>query len=796
MAARRSRVEAAEAEIGRLEGVLAEAEQRGAAAELDFAALESQVAGAEQGEKGLDAEHERATESLEAAEAEVEALVEQERAAERDRATWTARHEALKVGLARKDGAGALLAASDRVSGLLGSVAALVRVHAGDETAVAAALGTAADAVAVDSLGSAISALRLLRADDAGRAGLLVGSPDGPAGAQDAGERPQLPAGARWAADLVEAPPRIRAALDRTLDRVAVVTDLDAARRLVEGDPSITAVTADGDVLAVGRAHGGSPSAPSLLEVQAALDEAEHEAAAAVRRLEQARFALAGARDRLATARDDVQDTLDRLHDSDARLAAVAERLGQLGATVRAAHAEADRTRRALAEAQEARSTDEVTLVELQERLTAAQEEPGDAEPSGQRVEELARAASAARAAETDARLSLRTGEERVRAVAARAQQLEQAVVDELAARERLARLRERRQRQAETARAVELGAAYTAGLVTRALSRAGAEREAADSERVAREGELAATRRRVAELAEELRELTDSVHRDEMARTQQQVRIETLEAKAIDELGVDPTVLVEEFGPHLLVPPGPVAPGDEGDESVQREPVPYVREQQEKRLRTAERAMALLGRVNPLALEEFTALEERHAYLSTQVEDLRSSRRDLMEVVREVDERVQQVFTAAYQDTAEQFERVFARLFPGGEGRLVLTDPDDMLNTGIEVEARPPGKKVKRLSLLSGGERSLTAVALLVAIFKARPSPFYVMDEVEAALDDTNLGRLLILMEELRESSQLIVITHQKRTMEVADALYGVTMRGDGVTAVVSQRLREAQPA
>ncbi len=223
---------------------------------------------------------------------------------------------------------------------------------------------------------------------------------------------------------------------------------------------------------------------------------------------------------------------------------------------------------------------------------------------------------------------------------------------------------------------------------------------------------------------------------------------------------------------------------------------MPYVREQQEKRLRAAERAMSLLGRVNPLALEEFTALEERHAFLSTQVEDLRASRRDLMEVVREVDERVQQVFAAAYHDTAEQFERVFARLFPGGEGRLVLTDPDDMLNTGIEVEARPPGKKVKRLSLLSGGERSLTAVALLVAIFKARPSPFYVMDEVEAALDDTNLGRLLILLEELRESSQLIVITHQKRTMEVADALYGVTMRGDGVTAVVSQRLREAQPA
>ena len=224
--------------------------------------------------------------------------------------------------------------------------------------------------------------------------------------------------------------------------------------------------------------------------------------------------------------------------------------------------------------------------------------------------------------------------------------------------------------------------------------------------------------------------------------------------------------------------------------------PVPFVRGQQEKRLRTAERALALLGKVNPLALEEFAALEERHKFLTEQLEDLKSSRRDLLDIVKEVDERVEQVFTEAFHDTAREFEKVFARLFPGGEGRLVLTDPSDMLATGVDVEARPPGKKVKRLSLLSGGERSLTAVALLVAIFKARPSPFYVMDEVEAALDDTNLGRLITIMEELRESSQLIVITHQKRTMEVADALYGVTMRGDGVTTVVSQRLREEQPA
>ena len=159
--------------------------------------------------------------------------------------------------------------------------------------------------------------------------------------------------------------------------------------------------------------------------------------------------------------------------------------------------------------------------------------------------------------------------------------------------------------------------------------------------------------------------------------------------------------------------------------------------------------------------------------------------------MVADVDARILQVFTEAYADGEREFVGVFEKLFPGGEGRLVLTDPSDMLTPGIEVEARPPGKQVKRLSLLSGGEKSLPAVAMLVAIFRARPSPFYVMDEVEAALDDTNLRRLIGLFEQLREKSQLIVITHQKPTMEIADALYGVSMRGDGITTVISQRLR-----
>ncbi|KGN40451.1 AAA family ATPase, partial [Knoellia aerolata] len=308
------------------------------------------------------------------------------------------------------------------------------------------------------------------------------------------------------------------------------------------------------------------------------------------------------------------------------------------------------------------------------------------------------------------------------------------------------------------------------------------------ERQRAERDAAAQALRAEMGTHQDELRELTDSAHRDEVARARQVARIEQLQARAVEELGIDPDVLMEDYGPHQPIP-FVAGPDHEGELPA---PAPFVRDEQEKRLRKAERGLSALGRVNPLALEEFAALEERHAFLTEQLEDLKKSKRDLLDIVRSVDERVEQVFTEAFHDTAEQFEHVFQRLFPGGAGQLVLTDPGNMLTTGIEVEARPPGKKVKRLSLLSGGERSLVAVAILVAIFKARPSPFYIMDEVEAALDDTNLGRLITLFDELRSSSQLIVITHQKKTMEIADALYGVSMRGDGITTVVSQRIRD----
>ena len=346
-------------------------------------------------------------------------------------------------------------------------------------------------------------------------------------------------------------------------------------------------------------------------------------------------------------------------------------------------------------------------------------------------------------------------------------------------------------------------------------VEQARGERESIEAERAEAGVAAGEIRDELDELTAERTRLTDAAHRDEIARAEQHTRLQALAERAMNELGLELEPLVDEFGPHVPVPDVPdeignaveagrggeagrAAGGEEQDEPAAIGLVPgrpYVRAEQEKRLARASRDLTRLGRVNPLALEEHAAMEQRHQFLAEQLADLKSSRADLLRIVEEIDTRVQEVFSQAFEDTARQFASVFDRLFPGGEGRLVLTDPGDMLTTGVEIEARPAGKRVKRLSLLSGGERSLAAVALLVAIFKARPSPFYVLDEVEAALDDTNLGRLLEIFAELRESSQLIIVTHQKRTMEVADALYGISMR-EGVTKAVSQRLARPQGA
>lgn len=782
----KSRAAAAAEEVGRLTLAREEALARAERAQRDFTALETRVAGLDAGEEGLDAEHEAATAALDDIEERLAKARDEALQADRDRTALAARKDALELGLNRKDGAGALLAASDEVSGLLGSVAALLTVRTGYEAAVAQALGAAADAVAVADAEAAVRAIGRLKGDDLGRAGFLLGG--GPAADRD---WPGLPAGATYAVDVVECPDQLRPALTRLLDRVALVDDLDAARALVRDLPELTAVTREGDVLGAHYASGGSSSQPSLIEVQAAVDEAAEQLAEAIASSERLGFEMSRMEAERLDAQKRVDVALAKLHESDATLAAVAEELGQFGSQARAARGEAERLAQAIEKAEEARTQAGAGLAELEARVASAEEAPEE-EPDTSIRERLAEEARAARQAETDARLSLRTSEERARALHGRADALLRAAAGERQARARAAERRERMLREGRAAEAVGQAVVYVLGRLEVSIDRAARSRAAVEQSRSGREQELRDVRARLRDLGKEHDELVNSVHRDEMARTQQRMRIEQLEEKALEELGIDADSLLAEYGPDQLVPfTGEVPEGE-----PEPEPAPFVREVQQKRLRAAERALRELGRVNPLALEEFSAMEERHQFLSEQLEDLRKTRKDLLDIVREVDQRVEEVFTEAYADVSRAFDSTFARLFPGGEGRLVLTDPDDMLATGVEVEARPPGKKVKRLSLLSGGERSLVAVAFLVALFKARPSPFYILDEVEAALDDTNLGRLLEIYEELRENSQLLVITHQKRTMEVGDALYGVTMRGDGVSAVISQRLREAESA
>ncbi|MGQ4475376.1 chromosome segregation protein SMC [Streptomyces sp. SAS_276] len=803
--AARSRAASAQAEIDRLAATRDEAQERAVTAQEEYEALQAEVDGLDAGDAELTERHEEARRQLSEAEAALTAAREAATAAERKRAATQARHEALALGLRRKDGTGILLGARDRLTGVLGPAAELLTVTPGHEVALAAAFGAAADAIAVTTPASAADAIRLLRKQDGGRAALLLaGAPDAPTqgtnthlrGAGNGATGHDEPAAApqRFAADLVRAPADLMPAVRRLLHNYVVVETLEDAEQLVYTHPELTAVTAEGDLLGAHFAHGGSAGAPSLLEVQASVDEAAAELEELAIRCEELATAQQTATERRRERAAQVEELGERRRAAEREKSAVAQQLGRLAGQARGAAGEAERSAAAAARAQDAldKAVEEAEV--LAERLAVAEEMPVEEEPDTSVRDRLAADGANARQTEMEARLQVRTHEERVKGLAGRADSLDRGARAEREARaraeQRLARLRH----EAGVAEAVAFGARQLLAHVEVSLRRADEERTAADAAKARREQELTAARNQGRDLKGELDKLTDSVHRGEVLGAEKRMRIEQLETKALEELGVEPSGLIEEYGPHQLVPPSLAAEGEvlpDDPEDPRNQPRTFHRAEQEKRLKSAERAYQQLGKVNPLALEEFAALEERHKFLSEQLEDLKKTRADLLQVVKEVDERVEQVFTEAYRDTALQFEGVFSRLFPGGEGRLILTDPDNMLTTGVDVEARPPGKKVKRLSLLSGGERSLTAVALLVSIFKARPSPFYVMDEVEAALDDTNLQRLIRIMQELQEASQLIVITHQKRTMEVADALYGVSMQGDGVSKVISQRLR-----
>jgi chromosome segregation protein len=835
--AARSRLSAAQEEASRLADGLASARARAERAQQQYAELQDHIGGRDEDRAELAAATERAAQAVSSASVKLARLRAAEHEASERRAGLRARVTALEEAVRQgADATAVLLAEGSGFSGVMGSVAELLTVAEGAFEAIAAALGRSAAAVAVNGIESAAEILRRLRAEGAGTADLVIAdsddagagqpwrrrgdsAPGGFAGAASHGPGTAVQRNAETgdgdidqrlrsvvpAVDLVKAPGELANAVERLLAGVLVVPDLATGLELVRADPSVAVVTIDGDLLGAHWARGGSAGGQSLLGVRAAGRQAAAQLAEAESAAHRAERALADAAEEEEQARQALAQAQAATAEVDAAAAEVSGRLGALAGAARAAQDEAGRLVAAIAAADRSAEKSRSQLADIDAKIAAesghdgrspdgladlehggepAVSQPG--RPAGQARQALADSAAAARSAEMDARLEVRTVEERLRAISGRADALASAARAERLAATTAAERARRRATEATVASAVARGARLALASVERSLVLADSERDLAERAHQGRDEELKALRVRIRDASSQLDTVVDTAHGVEVATAGRRLRLEQVQTRALDEFGVDEAELIAEYGPDIPVPP--VADG--------KAPAAFDRDTQQRRAEVAQRQLDQLGKVNPLALEEFAALEERHAFLVTQLDDLRKTRRDLLTVVKEVDDRVQQVFADAYADTAREFEQIFGRLFPGGEGNLVLTEPDDMLATGIEFEAKPPGKRIKRLSLLSGGERALTAIAFLLAIFKARPSPFYVLDEVEAALDDTNVQRLLDIFDELRMSSQLIIVTHQKRTMEVADSLYGITMRSDGVSSVISQRLREREPA
>ncbi|MET0805787.1 MAG: chromosome segregation protein SMC [Lacisediminihabitans sp.] len=795
-----SRLAAVRGEVLRQQNALDAALQRRENAQTQFAALEAEAAVGDTADTDLDAAYQIAQAEVTDAEAEIERLRDELHGHERERDALAARTGALSMALDQKDGSSALVTA--RLAGIRGLVAENVQVQPGFEAAIAAALGSLADAVLADNRDAAIDALSHAADADFGRIELVIADSGTDAAAPATGP------GVVSALSVVTAPGGVKAILRDVL----IADDIPAARaawsRAGAAD-TLTVITKSGDVLSRHVLKGGSGAKRSRLELVADRDAADHRLTEVTALLDRARFALAEQRGRLQVAKEQSSRALAALREFDSRLAAQTEKLNRLRVQVEAAQAEAERLERGLALAQE-------TVTDAAAAADAARHELENATSRPRPILDVAARdgvldeLEAARERELEARLQVETARERVRAEQLRAEQLERQLQAERAAAEEAARRAVIRRRQVASAQSVVDALPAVLDALDRSVSEARVALAARESERAAQNAELAELRRGESALRERLTAVSDDVHSLEMQVYEKKLHLSSLLERAGGELGLVEDVLVAEYGPDQPVPlDSPVPELVEGRELVDgpelldgrelvdgREPedppsgVPFVREQQQARLAKAERKLAQLGRVNPLALEEFAALEQRHRFLTEQLTDLTSTRKDLLTIIEEIDEKMQDIFSSAFEDTRAAFDQVFPVLFPGGSGSIHLTDPDNLLTTGIEVSVKPAGKKIERLSLLSGGERSLAAVALLIAIFKARPSPFYIMDEVEAALDDANLGRLLQIFEDLRETSQLIVITHQKRTMEIADALYGVSMRADGISAVVGQRV------
>ncbi|WP_166983426.1 AAA family ATPase [Paramicrobacterium fandaimingii] len=791
--------------------------------EIESASSESSV-----NESGLDEAYELAQSRVFDAEAEIDRLRDVLHGHERERDALAAKTSALSRALDIRDGAADMVAA--KLDGVTGIVADSVQVKPGYEAAVTAGLGTLADAVLAAGSAEAEHALAYAKQNDLGRVEVVLA--DGPRR-----EIAWPSASVVSAASVVTAPDGVLG----LLDHIGIVADIGAARgarkELRGAAGQITFVTEDGDVITEHVLRGGSGGTQGRIELLAERDAADERHAEVVSIIERSRFELDEQRVEHTAAKEQSQRALQSLRELDAQLAAETEALNKAKVQYDASVAECERLTASLAESDAAVVEAERASETVKASLATAQSRPRPILDVSAR-DELAAERERAREAEVEARFHVETARERVSAQHEQVRSLTQRREREKQAADAAARRAVIRRRQLEAASRVADALPDVLASVDRSVREASVTLAKAEEQRASQNQELTTLRQEEAALRQRLQAVTEDVHGLELQIYEKKLQLSSFLERAGSELGLVEDVLVAEYGPDVPVPvdvadapelPEPAESDPEADEaaggnedaddggSAHAEPpakphheeaidteagpefetVPYDRAEQQRRLEKAERQLQKLGRVNPLALEEFAALEQRHKFLTEQLTDLTNTRKDLLTIIDELDDKMQTIFRDAFEDTKQAFSEVFPILFPGGTGSIALTNPDDMLNTGIDVAVRPAGKKIKRLSLLSGGERSLAAVALLIAIFKARPSPFYIMDEVEAALDDANLGRLLTIFESLREASQLIVITHQKRTMEIADALYGVSMRQDGVSAVVGQRLAdEREPA
>lgn len=778
-----SRLAAVRGERLRQQNAIDQAEARRDDAARTLARIDEESPLRDLGDSGLDEAYELAQGAVFEAEAEIDRLREQLHGHERERDALTAQVRALGRALEVKDGASDLIRAS--LPGIRGIVGDSVQVSSGFETAIAAALGSTADAVLADDTAAAVAAVERAMSDDLGRVEVVIAEPDAEASAVD---WPDVQ-GVTPAVSVVSAPGGVVG----LLSFVGIADDLSAAMsampalRAADIGAPLTLVTRAGEVLTDHLLRGGSGGEQGRIELVAERDAAAERLTEVERTIDDERFELAEQRGAVTAAKERSQLALSALREYDAQLAAETEKVNRARVQAEASSAEFDRLVAAFESSAEQLSAAESAADRATGELETARSRPRPILDVSAR-DALSSEFEQAREREVEARLEVETVRERIRSEQERVHALERRRAAERQAAEQAARRAVIRRRQMDTAQRVVDALPSMLASLDRSVAEARLVLSRAEADRSSQNEELGRLRREEQALRERLQAITESVHGLELQIYEKKLHLSGLLERAGSELGLVEDVLVAEYGPDIEIPVADAEPDENGD----RPTVPFDRVQQQRRFEQAERKLAQLGRVNPLALEEFAALEQRHTFLTEQLTDLTKTRADLVTIIEELDEKMQVIFEAAFEDTKAAFADVFPVLFPGGTGSIRLTDPENLLTTGIEVSVKPAGKKIERLSLLSGGERSLAAVALLIAIFKARPSPFYIMDEVEAALDDANLGRLLAIFEDLRETSQLIVITHQKRTMEIADALYGVSMRQDGVSAVVGQRVVE----